>query len=112
MTQPVPVGGGSFEVDISRAPEAIRELEQALAELRSLKREAQTLGHVVPPTNDLVTLDAVAVLGRKATGGPGSLMNALDEGIVEVSRLIEQLRIGFDAYRESDADVASLNREP
>ncbi|MEJ2862779.1 hypothetical protein [Actinomycetospora flava] len=110
MTQPVPVGGGYFEVDISRAPDAIRELEQALAELRDIKAEARSLAQATPPTSDLVTLDAVAVLGRKATDGPGSLMNALDEGIAEVSRLIEQLRFGFDAYSRSDADVVARYR--
>ena len=110
MTQPVPVGGGSFEVDITRAPEAIRELETALAELNSIKIDAQLLSQVAPPTNDLVTRDAAAVLGRKAIDGPGSLTDALDQGIAEVTRLIQQLRAGFEAYRQSDADAGTQYR--
>lgn len=110
MAQPVPVGGGSFEVDITRAPEAIRELEEARRELEKIKSDALMLAQVAPPTNDLVTRDAVAVLGRKATEGPGSLSEALDQGIDEISRLIEQLRIGFDAYQQADTDAARRSR--
>ncbi|MDD7939279.1 PE domain-containing protein [Actinomycetospora lutea] len=102
MTQPVPVGGGSFDVDITRAPEAIRELQGALEELRSIRQEATQLGHVDPPTNDLVSRDAAHVLGLKATGGPGSLQHALEAGIAELERMILSLREGFAAYEEAD----------
>lgn len=107
MTQPVPVGGGSFEVDISRAPDAIRELEGALEELRSIRQDATQLGQVVPPTNDLVTRDAAHVLGLKATSGPGSLLQALEAGIAELERMILALRAGFAAYEEADAAANS-----
>ncbi|MEJ2888801.1 hypothetical protein [Actinomycetospora aeridis] len=112
MTQPVPVGGGRFEVDMSRAPEAIRELEQARSELRSIRDDALSLSNVVAPTLDRVTQDAARVLSRKASGEPGSFMEALDSGIAEVTRMIEALRAGFARYRESDEQVrASLARE-
>ncbi|GAA4727982.1 PE domain-containing protein [Actinomycetospora chibensis] len=101
MTQPV---GGSFAVDIARAPKAIRELEQAREELRSIKNEAQALGQVNPPARDQVSLDAAQLLGQVATGGATSFMQALDDGIQEVSRMIESLRAGFEAYRAGDAE--------
>ncbi|GAA4932720.1 hypothetical protein EV188_103723 [Actinomycetospora succinea] len=105
MTQPVPVGGGSFTVDISRAPDAIRELEQAKLELEGIKRDAVYLGQVAPPTNDLVTLDAARVLGDKAAVGPTSFISALTQGIEEISRMIEALRLGFAEYERTDDDA-------
>lgn len=102
MTQPVPVGGGSFEVDISRAPEAIRELEQARQELRGIRDEALSLADVPAPTSDLVSQDAARVLGQKASGAPGSFMEAVDAGIAEVTRMIEALRVGFAEYQAAD----------
>ena len=107
MTQPVPVGGGSFEVDITRAPDAIRELEQAKAELESIKRDAFYLGQVSPPTQDLVTRDAVRVLGDRATVGPSSFVGSLTQGIEEITRMIEALRAGFAAYERSDNEARS-----
>jgi hypothetical protein len=113
MTQPVPVGGGSFEVDISRAPEAIRELEQARDELRGIRDEALSLSDIQAPTYDQVSQDAARVLSRKASGEPGSFMEALDSGIAEVTRMIEALRAGFAEYQAADDDTrASLTRQP
>ncbi|MFC5137051.1 hypothetical protein ACFPK1_02315 [Actinomycetospora rhizophila] len=107
MTQPVPVGGGSFEVDISRAPEAIRELEQAKVELEGIKRDAFYLGQMAPPTNDLVTRDAARVLGDKAAFGPTSFISAVTQGIEEITRMIEALQLSFAEYERSDDEARS-----
>ncbi|MDD7968567.1 PE domain-containing protein [Actinomycetospora lemnae] len=110
MTQPLPVGGGAFTVDITRAPEAIRELEQARGELESIKKAARLLAHIDPPANDQVSIDAARVLGLKASEGPGSLAVALEQGIDEISRLIEQLRVGFEMYQQAEAEAESRYR--
>lgn len=102
MTQPEPVGGGSFDVDITRAPQAIRQLEQARDELESIKRDAVYLGQIEPPAHDRVSLDAAQVLGEKATLGPGSFIGSLTQGIEEITRMIDGLRSGLAAYEQSD----------
>ncbi|MFC5136955.1 hypothetical protein ACFPK1_01810 [Actinomycetospora rhizophila] len=105
--RPPEVGGGSFTVDLARAPEAIRELEAAREELNSIRRDALDLGRVTPPTNDLVTLDAANLLGVTATGGPGSFVSALDAGIAQVEALISNVRVAMDAYRGVDEQASS-----
>lgn len=107
MTQPQPVGGGSFDVDITRAPQAIRQLEEARDELESIKRDAVYLGQIRPPTNDRVSIDAAQALAEKATLGPGSFIGSLTQGIEEITRMIEALRSGFAAYQQSDDDARS-----
>ncbi|MDD7919958.1 PE domain-containing protein [Actinomycetospora callitridis] len=106
MTQ---AGGGSFAVDIARAPKAIRDLEQARDELKGIKRDAIALGQVDPPTRDQVSLDAAQKLSEVGVGSAGSLMQALDGGIAEIERLIGALRTGFAAYeRENSAAAGNL----
>lgn len=56
----------------------------------------------MPPTQDQVSLDAAAVLGTVATGGPGSLIAALDSGIVQIESLIAGLRSDLNRYRATD----------
>ncbi|GAA4784119.1 hypothetical protein GCM10023200_17120 [Actinomycetospora chlora] len=104
MTQPPPraVGGGAFDVDITQAPQAIRQLEQALEELRSIRQDATLLGHITPPTTDQVSIDAARALGMTATGGPTSFLAALEAGIAELDRMIQALRAGLSAYQEGD----------
>jgi hypothetical protein len=105
VSQPQPVGGGSFAVDITRAPEAIRQLEQARDELEDIQRDAFALGQITPPTADQVSLDAAQVLAQKGVGGPGSLVDALNAGILEIQRTIDALRAGLDVYQRSDRDA-------
>jgi hypothetical protein len=104
MTQP---GGGSFAVDFARAPKAIRELEDALEELRRIRQDATLLAQVTPPTRDQVSLDAARALSLTAQGGPSSFTDALEGGIGELSRMIDALRSGFEHYRGSDAEAAT-----
>ncbi|MDD7939362.1 hypothetical protein PHK61_13135 [Actinomycetospora lutea] len=103
--RPPEVGGGSFTVDLARAPEAIRELETARDELLDIKREAERLGRVEAPTRDLVSIDAAQLLGTVAVGGPGSLLVALDQGIQQIELMLESLRSSLEQYRDSDDHV-------
>ncbi|GLZ45919.1 hypothetical protein Acsp06_21040 [Actinomycetospora sp. NBRC 106375] len=63
------------------------------------------LTQVDPGARDEVSLDAARALGLKAQGDAGSFADALDAGIDEVGRMIEDLRAGFDAYRQSDSNA-------
>ncbi|MDD7968489.1 hypothetical protein [Actinomycetospora lemnae] len=101
--RPPEVGGGAFTVDLARAPEAIRELEQAKVELLSIRDEAFALGKVDPPAADQVSVDAARMLGIAASGGPGSLVAALEAGADQIQDLIDSLRDGFRSYEEIDA---------
>ena len=100
--RPPEVGGGSFTINLERAPEAIRELRRAEAELRSIKEEALSLGRVQPPTRDLVSQDAATVLGAAAVGGPGSLVQALDQGLQHLGAMIEAVETALRDYEASD----------
>ncbi|MHC1558054.1 PE domain-containing protein [Actinomycetospora sp. C-140] len=103
MTQP---GGldakGSFSVDITQAPRAIQELEAARRELRSIRDEALSLTDVRPGAADQVSIDAATALSRRANGSPASLMESLDQGIAELTRMIDALRAGFADYEHAD----------
>jgi hypothetical protein len=99
---PAPKGGGSFSVDVDRAPAVLRDLENARRELADLKQDALRLGRVDPSSGDEVSKDAAAVLGAVAVGGPGSLLEALDAGTQQLDELINAIRGELDAYRRSD----------
>lgn len=99
---PAPVGGGAFDVDIARAPQAIRELQQARVELQRIRQDALSLAEVRPPAADQVSLDAAQKLSETANGGPQSFMAALEAGIEEITRMMEALRSGFAAYEAAD----------
>lgn len=110
---PAPVGGGTFQVDLARAPEAIRELEYALDELQKLKAHAASLGKIDPESRDSVSLDMAAMLGATAVGGPGSLDAALDAGIAEVKHLITAMTDDLARYRATDAAASTaMNHAP
>ena len=99
---PAPAVGGAFSVDLDRAPEVLRDLQNARRELEDIKIEARSLGKVDPSSNDQVSLDAATVLGAVAVGGPGSLFEALDAGLRRLDELIDAIRTELDAYRRSD----------
>jgi hypothetical protein len=103
--RPTEVGGGAFEVDLAQAPQAIRKLEQALDELQQIREDAQALGRVTPPTRDQVSVDAATSLGLVATGGPGSLVDALTLGMSELRSMINNLRGALEhQYPRTDDD--------
>lgn len=99
---PAPAGGGAFSVDLERAPEVLRDLQNARNELEDLKIEARSLGKVDPSSHDQVSLDAATALGAVAVGGPGSLFEALDAGMKRLDELIDAIKAELDAYRASD----------
>ncbi len=99
---PAPAAAGAFSVDLARAPQVLRDLQDARQELEDLKVEARFLGKVDPSSNDQVSLDAAAVLGAVAVGGPGSLLEALDAGVTRLDGLIGAIRSELDAYQQTD----------
>ena len=107
---PGPVEAGSFSVDLARAPEAIRELEQAHVQLKSLRDEALRLGKIASPAQDEVSRDVASRLGVTATGGDGSLLAALDAGLDRISDLIDALRGDLAGYRTDERTVAATLR--
>jgi hypothetical protein len=99
---PAPAAGGAFSVDLERAPEMLRDLQNARNELEDLKIEARSLGKVDPSSNDQVSRDVATLLGAVAVGGPGSLLDALDAGMRRLDELISAIQTELDAYRRSD----------
>ncbi|WP_245561489.1 hypothetical protein [Actinomycetospora chiangmaiensis] len=99
--------GGSFTVDLDRAPDAVRELETARDELRFLMLEAKRLGRVDPGTTDQVSLDAAAVFGAVADGGTGSLVRALEAGAQRLDLLIDSIEAELRSYRLADGDASA-----
>lgn len=106
---PAPAGGGgAFSVDLERAPEVLRDLENARQELIVLRKDALRLGQVDPSSNDQVSHDAAATLGAVAVGGPGSLVEALDGGIERLGHLIDAITAEVSAYSTSERSVGGL----
>ena len=103
--RPPGVGGGDFAVDLANAPKAIRELEEAARELFDIRRDAEALARVTPPSRDQVSLDAAAMLGISAVGGNGSLLQALDQGIQQINDMIAGLQDAVARYRTTDQEA-------
>jgi hypothetical protein len=99
---PAPAAAGAFSIDLERAPEVLRDLQNARQELEDLKAEARFLGKVDPSSNDEVSRDAATVLGAVAVGGPGSLLEALDAGVSRLDALIGVIRSELDAYQANE----------
>lgn len=102
---------GFFSVDISRAPQAIRELESALDELYAIRDESQVLGQVNPGARDDVSVQAATLLARRGLGEEDSFQTALDQGIAEITHMIDALRVGFSSYRAEDESAAAVVRQ-
>jgi hypothetical protein len=94
--------GGSFTVDLERAPQTLRELTTARDELFDLMRQARALGRVNPGANDDVSRDAATLLGAVADGGSGSLLLALEAGATRLNQLIEAIEGELRSYRSSE----------
>jgi hypothetical protein len=95
--------GGSFIVDLERAPQTLRDLTAARDELASLMIDAERLGKVDPGSGDDVSRDATTMLGVVADGGEGSLMLALRAGVDRLNSLINAITAELGAYRDADA---------
>jgi hypothetical protein len=90
--------GGSFKVDLERAPQTLRDLTAARDELLDLVKDAQRLGKVDPGSLDEVSRDAATLLGAVADGGNGSLVNALNAGIQHLELLVEAIQSELGSY--------------
>jgi hypothetical protein len=94
--------GGSFTVDLERAPETLRDLTAARDELISLTQDARALGDVDPGSSDDVSRDAATMLGVVAVGGQGSLLEALEAGVSRLTQLIDAVASELRAYGAAD----------
>lgn len=94
--------GGSFSVDLERAPQTLRDLTAARDELRDLAEEAKRLGKVDPGTTDDVSRDAATLLGAVADGGEGSLVRALQAGAERLDALVHAISNELRAYQSAD----------
>jgi hypothetical protein len=102
--------GGSFTVDLERAPQTLRDLTAARDELFDLMKLARALGRVDPGVGDEVSRDAATLLGAVADGGSGSLLLALETGATRLDQLIGAIEAELRSYRSSDAATrASLD---
>lgn len=99
-----PDGAASFSVDLARAPQAIADLKDARNQLHAMLEEASRLSLVVPPAHDPVSRDAATVLGRVAHGGPGSLFDALNAGVEQLSGMITSMEQELASYRGTESD--------
>lgn len=109
--RPPEVGGGTFEVDLTQAPAAIRQLEEAARELGDIRREAEQLGRIIPPTRDQVSRDAADLLQVTAVGGNGSFTQALDNGIQQLNAVIVALRSALAQYGRTDQENENSMRQ-
>lgn len=103
---PAPAAGGAFSVDLDRAPQVLRDLQNARNELQDLRRDAMRLGKVDPGSDDEVSLDAARMLETVATGGHGSLVEAVTAGLRQLDGLIGAIEGELAAYREADRSEA------
>lgn len=110
--RPPEVGGGTFEVDLTQAPAAIRQLEEAVRELGDIRREAERLGRITPPTQDKVSRDAADYLQSTAVGGHGSFAQALDSGIYQINNMIAALQSALTRYGKTDEENKADLRQP
>ncbi|NMO88669.1 hypothetical protein [Actinomycetospora sp. TBRC 11914] len=94
--------GGSFTVDLERAPQTLRDLTAARDELLDLVKLARALGRVDPGAGDQVSRDAATLLGAVADGGSGSLLSALEAGAMRLDQLIGAVKAELRAYRSSE----------
>jgi hypothetical protein len=94
--------GGSFTVDLERAPQTINDLTAARDELVALMQDARKLGRVNPGSADEVSRDAATLLGAVADSGDGSLLRALEAGAFRLTQLIDAITNELRAYGESE----------
>ncbi len=94
--------GGSFAVDLERAPQTVRDLTAARDQLVNLISDAQRLGKVDPGTNDDVSKDAATLLGAVADSESGSLVHAMQAGVERLTSLIDSIAAELRAYEGAD----------
>ncbi|MCD2186571.1 hypothetical protein [Actinomycetospora soli] len=101
---PVAATGDAFSIDLAAAPRALEDLYAAREELQLVRLDAVRLGRVEPGTADEVSRDAATVLGAVATGGQGSLLQAIDGGLARIGSLIDALETELADYRAAEQE--------
>lgn len=99
--------GGSFTVDLERAPQTLRDLTVARDELFDLMKQARALGRIDPGASDEVSRDAATLLEAVADGGDGSLLRALEAGANRLNQLIDAIDAELRSYRSSESTSRS-----
>ena len=105
-----PSSGGSFSVDLARAPGVIRDLEAARDELIAIKEEAIKLAKVDAGSRDSVSIDAARALSAKAAFGPGSLAHAVDDGLRRIESLIDAMNADVNSNRAVEEQNSEMLR--
>ncbi|WP_433802613.1 hypothetical protein [Actinomycetospora sp. CA-084318] len=104
QSMPVAAAGDSFSVDLAQAPRVLEELYAARDELQRVRMDALRLGQIDPGTGDEVSRDAATVFGSIATGGRGSLVEAINGGIAKMGELISALEAELASYRSAEQE--------
>ncbi|QGK68579.1 hypothetical protein GIY23_02540 [Allosaccharopolyspora coralli] len=92
----------SFSVELDQIPALIAKYEDAQQKLQSIRRQASRLSTVGAPGNDEVSKNLAQALNDMATNGPGSLLDAVTDGINRVKHQIEQLKSAQQGYQQAD----------
>lgn len=95
-------GGGSYSVDVDRAPQAIADLRRAAEALESEATRAWELARIEPPGLDVVSANAVRVFVEAAVGEQGSLRLALIGGAQRLRDDADKLEASLKTYLQVD----------
>ncbi|GAA2810292.1 hypothetical protein [Saccharopolyspora taberi] len=93
----------SFSVDVDRIPALITQYKEARDKLASIVPKATRLGTiVVPPGEDEISGQLTKALNQMAGGKPGSLLEAVNDGIKRLNHQIAQLEAALRDYQAAD----------
>lgn len=95
-------GGGSYSVDVERAPQAIADLRRAAKALEAEAVRAWDLARITPPGLDVVSANAVRAFAEAAVGEQGSLRLALLGGARRLREDADKLEASLKTYLQVD----------
>ncbi len=95
-------GGGSYSVDVERAPQAIADLRRAADALEAEATRAWDLANIRPPGLDVVSANAVRVFAEAAIGEQGSLRLALEGAVRRLRADADKLEASLKTYLQVD----------
>lgn len=103
--------GGSYSVDVERAPQAIADLRHAAQALKDEARNAWNLANITPPGLDVVSANAVRCFVDAAVGEQGSLWLALLGAAARFESDAEKLEASLKTYLQVDEISLPTARE-